>query len=308
MKKITGYLIITFTLILLITIAFLIYAEYGNSDSDGYEVFFLKEEGSTYSLEPEKLYTLTSQRNGIAAELIDRLLKGPDRSGLISPFPSGIKLLSHSISNNAVYLNFSQEYRKMSVFQMNLADYCLVKTLTGISGISEIYIRISGDPHPVSGYNPISLKNFIADLDSFSVKTVNQKLYLPSADNRYLIAKIITYQRYNNENAAEKVISMLLEGDEESGSSLEFPANTILYSVIEENGIVYLDFSEEFNDFGTDPERAKIMIYSLVDSLTELPGINGVRFLINGYSAGTYAGINLDETVTHDLSYVGASD
>ena len=63
---------------------------------------------------------------------------------------------------------------------------------------------------------------------------------------------------YGHEALENKVISLLLHGDEDLGLSLELPFQARLLSIYVFENTAYLDFSEEFLEYANenDPLRA----------------------------------------------------
>ena len=73
------------------------------------------------------------------------------------------------------------------------------------------------------------------------------------------------------------------------GQNLDVPAGTEINEIMIKDKVCYLDLSAEFqkNQSGGPREEA-LTIYSIVNSLTELPNIQYVQFLIDGQRVETY--------------------
>ena len=73
----------------------------------------------------------------------------------------------------------------------------------------------------------------------------------------------------------------LLNGPQEKGYKDTIPKGTKVNSVVTKEGICYIDLSSEFltQQEGVSPE---VVIYSVVNSLAELPTVNKVQFTVNG--------------------------
>ncbi len=98
-----------------------------------------------------------------------------------------------------------------------------------------------------------------------------------SPEARMIDAKILLNDPY------EKLVNLLIEGPKNDSLEKLIPEGTVVNSVSIDKGIVYIDFSEEFTKTGTmgAEEEGKI-IYSIVNTLTELTEVSGVKILING--------------------------
>lgn len=93
------------------------------------------------------------------------------------------------------------------------------------------------------------------------------------------------------------------------GSGLErlIPEGTKLRSLKVRDGIAYPDFSEEIRSkFPGGSRREELLVYSVVNTLTQFPEIREVQFLIEGKKADTIGGhMGIDEPLTKEESLIG---
>lgn len=81
----------------------------------------------------------------------------------------------------------------------------------------------------------------------------------------------------------DKLINLLIEGPKNEKNQKLIPENTKLNKTYMEGDIVVLDFSSEFLNYDKSTENYKNnMLKSIVNTLTELTEVNGVKILING--------------------------
>lgn len=79
------------------------------------------------------------------------------------------------------------------------------------------------------------------------------------------------------------LVELLINGPENDKLKSVIPENTKLVNSSLEGECLTLDFSSEFLNYNKDDDRAKEnMIYSIVNTVTELNEVNKVKFLING--------------------------
>ncbi len=94
---------------------------------------------------------------------------------------------------------------------------------------------------------------------------------------RMIDSKILLNNPYN------ELINLLLEGPKNESLEKLIPQGTKLNNVNIQKGIVYIDFSEEFTNVeNLGAEEESKIIYSIVNTLTELTEVSGVKILING--------------------------
>lgn len=92
------------------------------------------------------------------------------------------------------------------------------------------------------------------------------------------------------------LIGMLVEGPKDSKLETAIPENTKVLKTELKGSTVIIDLSEEFINQAPEEEIEKSnMIYSIVNTLTELKEVDSVKFLINGEEVNGFDedGINL---------------
>ena len=81
----------------------------------------------------------------------------------------------------------------------------------------------------------------------------------------------------------DKLINFLIEGPKNEKLQKVIPDNTKLLKTYLENDCVVIDFSSDFLNYDKNNEQAKFdIIKTIVNTLTELTEVNGVKFLIDG--------------------------
>ena len=81
----------------------------------------------------------------------------------------------------------------------------------------------------------------------------------------------------------KKLVELLIEQPKNDKLESAIPKDTKVNSAELKNDIVYLDLSKEFVDNHTGGEKEEsTTIYSIVNTLTELTEVNGVKILIDG--------------------------
>ncbi|MEM5779836.1 MAG: GerMN domain-containing protein [Lawsonibacter sp.] len=80
-------------------------------------------------------------------DLMDALLDGPSREGLVSPFPKGVSLQSwewDSKREGNLRVRLSEQYGGLADISLTLADYCIVLTLSQLDGVKSVEISSAG--------------------------------------------------------------------------------------------------------------------------------------------------------------------
>ena len=211
------------------------------------------------------------------------------------------------VDGNILYLNFDTNYQSMDVSREVLARAALAKTLTQIDGIDYISIR-SGDQPLINALGEnvglISSSNFInsvSNVNSFEKATLT--LYFADEEGTKLVPE--TREMFYDMNTSKErlIIDELMKGPTNTKLKATIPNDTKVISVTVNEGICYVNFDEGFLNALPDVLDS-ITIYSIVDSLSELPNISRVQILVNGKSDKNYNSISLGTSVERNLDYV----
>ncbi len=121
----------------------------------------------------------------------------------------------------------------------------------------------------------ISSEQLRQTLITLYFKNKETGMLMPEA--RMIDSKLLLNNPYN------ELIKLLLEGPKNDSLEKLIPEGTTINNVEISKGIVYIDFSEEFTKVGNlGAEGESNIIYSIVNTLTELTEVSGVKILING--------------------------
>ena len=111
---------------------------------------------------------------------------------------------------------------------------------------------------------------------------------------------------YNNNIARERlVIENLIKGIDEQDAKSPIPSGTKLLNITVTDGVCYVNFDSTFLNVDSGMS-ADVVVYSIVNSLTELDNINKVQLLVNGASsvAGNNSMIKLGTSYERDATKV----
>ena len=118
----------------------------------------------------------------------------------------------------------------------------------------------------------------------------NITLYFSDKDALTLVAENREVAK-GSKSMEQIIIEELIAGPENPEHLRTVPAETKLLSVEVKEGTVFIDFSEEFitKHWGGSTGES-FTVYSIVNSLTELPDLKSVQFLVNCKKIETLAG------------------
>lgn len=152
----------------------------------------------------------------------------------------------------------------------------------------------------------MSADNFVENPGKQINSSVESTLTLYFSDkNGTGLVKETRGVHYSTNISMEKLImEQLIEGPKKSGATATMPSGTKLISVSVVDGVCYVNLSDSFKS--QNPEvNEEIVLYSIVNSLTELQGVSKVQISVNGSTEGklryTY---DLSKMYKRDTKYI----
>lgn len=90
----------------------------------------------------------------------------------------------------------------------------------------------------------------------------------------------------------DKLVNLLIEGPKNEKAVKIIPEGTKVLRTYTEGDCLILDLSKEFLNYSKEDSKQKEnMIYSIVNTLTELTEVNGVKFMIEGQTSEEFTDI-----------------
>lgn len=123
--------------------------------------------------------------------------------------------------------------------------------------------------------------NNYPQINPISENSLEVILYYPNKEMEHLVPEIRVVS-LSNEKTEEIAVNELLKGTEEKGLKSIIPKDTEILSLDIVEDIAYISFSSELLDKDYEEEEEAFIIYSIVNTLTNIPTINKVQILIDG--------------------------
>lgn len=206
--------------------------------------------------------------------------------------PKNVRIQSVRYSDHQVYVYFNTAYSEMSVSREVLTRAAIVKTYLQLKDVSGVSFFVSKKAlQDSSGENVGIMTNdtFATDLegDSEESKTKNLTLYFSNKEGTKLVRETRTVTFQNDDSFEAAVLHELIRGPQRKNERRTIPEDVRIYKVSVMDGVCYVNFSSNFNDLSNEV-NADVAIYSIVNSLTELSGVQSVQLQIEGDSDVLY--------------------
>jgi germination protein M len=227
-----------------------------------------------------------------AKELIDEVLvqleTEPDSVDYRRTIPEDVEVLETNLDQEALSVYFNREYSDLTGYTEVLVRAAIVKSLLQIDGVNSISFYVSDEPLQDSAGNLVGSMTEDTFMDDYgnettSLASTKLTLYFASADGQSLVKE--EQDVYYNKNVAKErlVIEYLLKGPTESDALAVIPSGTKVLNVTITDGVCYVNFDSTFLE-QSGLASSDVVLYAIVDSLTELDNVNKVQILVNGGS------------------------
>ena len=294
MKKIRLFLLLTMCLMIL-----------GGCDKEeqltyGSVVYRLNKDATRIEAIPYEITAITLEEQ--VEELLMKLEEIPESVDYRSTIPENVSLLQYTLDRKQLYLDFSTEYLELDKATEVLVRAAIVHTMAQIEEVSYIGFTVAGEPLKDSRGNNVGLMNTNTFLDNMgseenATKIAKLNLYFANETGDKLKNQTCVIE-YNANVAVEKVVvEQLIAGPTEDGFYATIPKDTKVMGVTTKDGVCYVNLDTAFTGQGYDV-LGSVTIYSMVNSLTELSGINSVQILVNGETS-----INYKDNITLETTF-----
>lgn len=278
-----------------------------NYDPEAFHVFYVNEEKTRLTnLEYELQATSVEEQ---IQELLDELAAGTGRTGYGAAIPSDVKVLKYEITNGLLEIYFDPAYSEMSEIDEVLCRAAIVKTMVQLEEVDNVSFYIVKTPLKNASGNivgPMNESSFIDNPgeDMQTIQVTELTLYFASADGKSLVKEVQEVHYNSNVSMEKKIIEQLLEETDSEYTQSAIPEGTQLINISVLDGICVVNFDDGFKNYNYDISE-EVVIYSIVNSLTELDTIQAVQISINGETNMVYReNMSLAEQYTRNLSLV----
>lgn len=258
---------------------------------------------------PDSLFGAVSceLRCDVAPDILaEYYFRGPDISGLVAPFPKGTHLVSFEINDRILKMVISDEIGSLSAIDAVFASACISRTFLQLDCVEKIVIE--AETATINGEKSITMSRDSLLLSDDTTMNINNQIsvYFPDTEHRYVIPVTLNYGDLTDVELVRTMVAYMMHPAVKDDMEPVIPPGTLLTDVSIDNGICVLDFTGDFLRIeSNNTNELRVRILSIIDSVTEIDGINGVRFFVNGESVLSYQGYDLGIVFQRDESSIG---
>ncbi len=218
----------------------------------------------------------------------------------------------NNLSNGVVEVDLSSEFYDMNTIEETISLTSIVYTLTEIEDINKVDLYIDGEKY-IDAYGNEHLyfsKNDMSVNMELSPKKVVDKdvtLYFPSIDKEGYVVKENRTIETNDDIPLEKyIVEQIIIGSEDTRLYNPISKDVKLREVITDEYTCQIDLSSQFitQNYNKSKEEQEAIIYSIVNSLTELSYIRQVQILIDSKKSDGFKYVDLSKPIERDESFI----
>lgn len=269
-----------------------------DKESKNITIYYPSKGNEVVAFSTKEIEVSSNDKSVLLDKVKEALLVGLEskEEGYKNVYNDIVKISYVTLENRLLVVNFVGDY-----YALNLAERLALKT-----GIAKSYsnftfvedIRFLQNGQAIIDENgekmqDLKLEDLMIEPNSkfASGNIANYNLYFGTADGKMLYREERALEVQTPTLLAKELVEELIEGPSIEGLLNTIPKQTKIRELELKDGICYVDFSKEFDTKHPGGEAAETLtIYSIVNTLTELPTIEKVQFLIDGEKNSEYQG------------------
>lgn len=297
---------------LLLLVMMLLLAACGNQKKENKYVAFYLNADVTKIVPRDVELTSTTPTEQIQ-ELLKLIQQQPEDAGLRQTIPKNIKVLGVTEVAYQITVDFSKDYYELNPTEEILTRAAIAKTLLQLEKYPYVMFTVESKPLETTAGTTVGamsedsfLENPGEQINSSQKTTLT--LYFSSKDGSKLVPEKREVHYSSNISLEKLVMEQLMEGPKAKKLLATMPVGTKLITITVVDGVCYVNLDETFLNQNQEISE-QVVLYSIVDSLTELSSVSKVQISINGDTSGkcryTY---DLAPMYEQDLSMVESGE
>lgn len=254
-------------------------------DGKEYYIYYLNRE-ETKIVKESRILEEEEGQTAQTEALLAALSQTPRDVSLKSSVGSSVLVEGYQVEEGQLNLDMDESYKKLPATTEVLVRAALVRTLSQVEGINHVLMTVEGQSltdNSGTAVGPMTADTFIdnAGEEINAYEMVTLRLYFTNEAGDRLIETNRTVVYNSNISMERLVVENLVKGPESEEVFPVINSATKVQGVTVKDGICYVNLDDAFLTQVYNV-TADVVIYSLVNSLVELPNVNKVQIAVNG--------------------------
>ena len=269
--------------VLLVILGVAIFALTGGSDNEVQKevsLYFFDESG--YTIKPVETEIVAVSDAELYEKIAKALIDGPADKKYLPIMSKDVKLNYANFADGYLTVDFSKEYPEDNL----MCTYAVIKTFSRLTSVKNILVTENGKG--IKGSDGVELGFVSGDYintESDEDTATGVRLYFANSDKSELVMEYRKINIVDTKPVEQYVVSELIKGPKIKGNERLLAPDTKVLSVEITDRICYVNFKEGFLEKNASSGGSKLVVESIVKSLTGLNNVDSVQFLIDGKKA-----------------------
>ncbi len=247
----------------------------------------------------------------LVTELLNRLATPAENITYRAPLNETVQLSEYKLEENEqLTLYFTEGYSSLTGVGEILTRAAIVKTLCQIPGVEHVAFYVNGQPLMKTVEQPVGWMAASDFLDNTGAETnfaqvAYLTVYYANIYGDKLKEAHLKVEYIGNKTQEQLVLEMLINGPIEEMDNMRptLSENVKINQVTTKDGICYVDFNSNFMDKPVTVTE-NVAVYSVVNSLVELPNVAQVQITVDGETKKVYQSIPLNTLLERKLELI----
>lgn len=290
MKKLYGVLFAAFFII--------IFAGCGKkvSDTNGYQVYYTNAQRS--SLLTEGYAVKESDVNLVIGELLEKLKVSGTAQEHYSLIPEGVEVTGYNLTDGQLTITFNEAYNQLESVSEILLRAGVVETVAQVKDVRTVVFHVGEDVlrnsagEPVGAMTSSMFINNPVGINSYQYASLT--LYYSNRLGDRIVKEMRNVHYSSNTTLEKVVMEQMIKGpmNKQLNAVVSDKLRVLNVSVDKKNCMINLD--KQFLESGNLGVLPEVTIYSIVNSLCDVLGVENVQFQVEGESDVMFGTLSLN--------------
>lgn len=272
------------------------------------DLYFINEDGTGIVSTPQNI-RYRDDDDELIRKIIDKLRKGPMTAKLGEIMPKDTQIRNIKLDGDGTLtVDFSENFISGDASKNVLSVYAVVKSLCSTAHVSSVKVLVGGDTVKNKDEKPlefISASDINLETEEYRSELREVELYFAAADGVSLVLEKRTIKITDQQPIEQYIINELIKGPTDKKLKSLLSDKTVLVSADLDENICYLNFKSDFLKINEgNSEREKLVIYSIVNSLTELKTISRVQFYMDGKRVENFGSVKIKDYIERNTAII----
>lgn len=246
----------------------------------------------------------------LLAELMKQLSLPAENPTYRAPLSEAVQLLEYRLENEQLTLSFGEGYSTLTGVTEILTRAAIVKTLCQIPEVGHIAFYVNGQPLMKNAEQPVGWMTASDFLDNTGAESNFAQIayltvYYANINGDKLKEAHLRLEYIGNKTQEQLVLETLINGPIEALRDMRatLPNDVVINQITTKDGICYVDFNAKFLE-KLPTVTESVAVYSVVNTLVELPNVRQVQITVNGEPKKLYQSIALNTLLERKLELI----